>query len=147
MPTCNPFAFELACFFIVRSETFYPKTFFACQSVATLSVILLPMFITNTVSYGAAGKVCYDWTFARHNVTRFDVDSQSYDPEWEMDDVADWHLFPTHLFHSMSLVVSLFGVWVWLFFSPHKPYMAQDMDRTCTKTRLHFSNISTLAFI
>jgi hypothetical protein len=129
IPTCNPSAFELACCVIVRSENFYPKTFFACQAVATLSVIFLPLFFTNTASYGAAGKVCYDRTFARFNATHFNVESQHYDPEWDMDDAADWRLFPIHLFNSISTVMSLFGFWVWLFYSPHN---------VRKKTRLHF---------
>jgi hypothetical protein len=119
MPTCNLSAFELACCLVVRGDTFYPKTFFTCQVVATLLVILLPLFVTNTAPYGAAGKVCYDRTFTRWNVTYLDVDSQHYDPEWDMDDSADWHLFPVHLFNSIATVMSLFGFWVWLFFSPH----------------------------
>jgi hypothetical protein len=137
MPTCSASAFELACYLIVRSETFYTKTFFACLYVTTLCVILLPLFVTNTASYGAADKVCHDWTVARANVTRFDVDSQLYDPEWDMDDFADWHLFPGHIFNSTSIGVSLFGFWVWLFFSPHS--QKQDLDRTCMENPIAFS--------
>jgi hypothetical protein len=133
MPTCNPSAFELACCLVVRSEIFYAKTFFTCQSVATLLVILLPLFMTNTASHGAASKECYDRNFARLNVTMFDVDSQDYDPEFDMDDAANWRLFPAHLFNSMSTVMSLFGFWVWLFFSPHNSDVARALDRTCTK--------------
>ena len=119
MPTCNPSAFELACCLVARSETFYAKTFFTCQSVATLLVIVLPLFVTNTASYGAASKVCYDRNFAWRNVTHFDVESLKYDPEWDMGDLANYHLFPVHLFNSIATVMSLFGFWVWLFFSPH----------------------------
>ena len=95
-------------------------------------------------------------------MTRFDVDSQHHDPEWGMDDAADWHLFPLHLFNSISIVVSLFGFWVWLFFSPHntstEPDVAQDLDRTCTEpdcisqitqntlSRTSFSLLSSLFF-
>ena len=146
MPTCNPSAFELACCLVVRSEKFYAKTFFTCQSVATLLVILLPLFVTNTASYGAASKECYDRTFAWRNVTKFDVDSQDYDPEWDVDDVAQWRLFPVHLFNSIATVMSLFGFWVWLFFSPHNSDVARALDRTCTqKKQLHFFNNFTLA--
>jgi hypothetical protein len=63
----------------------------------------------------------------------FDVDSKYYDPEWDMDDAADWHLFPVHLFNSIATVMSLFGFWVWLFFSPHNSDVARALDRTCTK--------------
>jgi len=133
MPTCNLSAAELACCLVVRSETFYAKTFFTCQSVATLLVILLPLFVTNTASYGAASKECYDRKFARLNVRFFDVDSQHYDPEWNMDDDATWHIFPAHLFNSISTVMSLFGFWVWLFFSPHNSDVARALDRTCTQ--------------
>ena len=55
MPTCNLSAFELACCLVVRSEKFYAKTFFICQSVATLLVILLPLFVTNAASHGLGG--------------------------------------------------------------------------------------------
>jgi hypothetical protein len=77
--------------------------------------------------------VCHDWTFARMNVTHFDVESEQYDPEWDMEDDATWQLFPAHLFNSISTVVSLFGFMVWLFFSPHMSDVARDLDRTCTK--------------
>ena len=133
MPTCSASATELALYLIVREETFFKKTFFTCQCVATLCVVFLPMFVTNTPSYGAASKVCHDWALMRLNVTRFDVDHQHYDPEWNMDDNAPWYLFPAHLFNSVSTVVSLFGFWVWLFFSPHMANVARDLDRTRTK--------------
>ena len=138
MPTCNPSALELAIYLTVRSETFYPKTFFSCQSVATLLVILLPLFVTNTASYSAASTACYDRTFAWSNVTYFDVDSQWYDPEWDMDDNSSWNLFPVHLFNSISTVMSLFGFWVWLFFSPYNSDVARALDRTCTKKTISF---------
>jgi hypothetical protein len=138
MPTCDPSAFEKACCVIVRSETFYPKTFFACQVVATVLVILLPLFVTNTASHGAASKECYDRAFALRNVTNFDVDSQYYDPEWDMDDDAVRALFPVHLLNSISTVMSLFGFWVWLFFSPHNSDVARELDRTCTEKTIAF---------
>ena len=120
---------------------FYKKTFFTCQCVATLLVVLLPLFVTNTPSHGAARKVCYDRTFAWGNVTSFDVDSPIYDPEWDMSDAAAWNLFPVHLFNSISTVVSLLGFWVWLFFSPHMSEVARDLDRKCA----NFNCISVLA--
>jgi hypothetical protein len=76
--------------------------------------------------------VCYGRAFAYRNVTRFDVDSQHHDPEWDMDDSVNWHLFPVHLFNSISTAMSLFGFWVWLFFSPHNSDVARQLDRTCT---------------
>jgi hypothetical protein len=146
MPTCNPSAFELACCLFVRSDTFYVKTFFTCQSVATLLFILLPLFVTNTTSHGAASKVCYDRNFAWRNVTYFDVESPKHDPEWDMDDSASLHLFPVHLFNSITTVMSLFGFWVWLFFSPHNSDVARALDRTCTqKSNCSSSNKFTLA--
>jgi hypothetical protein len=36
-----------------------------------------------------------------------------------MDDDATRRLFPVHLFNSIATVMSLFGFWVWLFFSPY----------------------------
>ena len=130
---CSASAFELAAYLTVRSKTFYKKTFFTCQSVATICIILIPLFVTNTTSYGAARKVCHDWTFMRWNVTKFDVDSPLYDPEWDMEDNATFVLFPSHLFNCISTLVSLFGFWVWLFSSPHVSDVARDLDRTCTK--------------
>jgi len=131
VPTCNLPAFEMACCLIVRSETFYPKTFLACQAVATVSVILLPLFVTNTASYGAAGKACYDRTFAWSNVTYFDVDSQWYDPEWDMDDNADRALLPIHIFNSISTVMSLFGFCGQLFC----PSVAGKLSGCCDSVR------------
>jgi hypothetical protein len=143
MPTCSASAFELAVYLIVRGETFCKKPFFACQCVATLLAFLLPLSITNTPSYGAARKVCHDRAFMMWNVTHFDVDSPRYDPEWEIEDIATRDLFLLHLFNSISTVVSLFGFWVWFFFSPHMGDVARDLslrqqnirdlDRTCTK--------------
>ena len=143
MPTCSASATELAVYLIVRGEAFYRKTFFTCQCVATLLGVLLPLFITNTPSHGAARKSCHDWTFMLNNATHWDVDSPDYNPEWEMEDSATFHLFPQHLYNSISTVVSLFGFWVWIFFSPHMADVARDLslrqqnirdlDRTCTK--------------
>jgi hypothetical protein len=65
--------------------------------VATLCVVLEPLFITNTPSYGAAHKVCHGWTFMRLNVTKFDVESPLYDPEWDMEETARLVLLPSHL--------------------------------------------------
>jgi hypothetical protein len=152
IPTCNVSALELTCCLIVRSERFYAKTFFSCQSVATLCVVLLPLFVTKTASYGAASKACYDWSFSWRNETHFDVGSQkNYDPEWDMDDSANWHLFPMHLFNSISTVMSLFGFGVWLFFSTHNSDVARDLDRTCRKkndcifSTIYFTRALTIA--
>jgi hypothetical protein len=132
MPTCSASAFELAAYLTVRSEAFYKKSFFVCPSVATLCVVLLPLFITKTVSYGAARKACHDWSFEWKSVQYLDADNMDYNPEWEMEDYASWDLLPSHLFNSISTVVSLFSFWVWLFFSPYMSDMARDLDRTCT---------------
>ena len=123
-------AAELACFLTTRSEAFHPQSFFAGIAAITLCVFLLPLLVTGAWSFGAASEECFERNFARKNVTRWDVNSQYYDPEWDMDDVANWHLFPLHAFNSTSMVVSLFGLWVCLFFSPHLG--AQDLDRPRT---------------
>jgi hypothetical protein len=149
MPNCSAPAFELACYLTVRRKTFNSVAFFACQSVATVCVVLLPLFVTNTASCGAARVVCYDRTIVMANVTSFDVDSPHYDPEWDMKDFAPWNLFPAHLFNSIAAVVSLFGFWAWLFFSPHKFDVAQNLDRRCTKPDLflkEFKHATTLLF-
>jgi hypothetical protein len=146
VPTCSASASELAVYLIVRGEAFYKKTFFACQCVATLCVVLLPLFVTNTPSYGAARKVCHEWNFEWRNATHFDVEHQYYNPEWDMVSMegdALLHLFPTHLFNSISTVVSLFGFGVWLFFSPHMADVARDLDRTCTKLNYIFQITQT----
>ena len=123
-------AAELACFLTTRSETFHLQTFFAGLAAITLCVFLLPLLVTGTRSFGAASEECFDRNFARLNVTNWDVDSQYYDPEWDMDDAADFRLFPVHAFNSASMAVSLFGLWVCLFFSPHLG--VQDLDRPRT---------------
>ena len=51
---------------------------------------------------------------------------------------ADRALFPFHLFNSIATVMSLFGFWVWLFFSPHNSDGARELDRTCTKITIAF---------
>ena len=79
-------AAELACFLTTRSETFHLQTFFAGLAAITLCVFLLPLLVTGTWAFGAASEECFDRTFARKNVTRWDVDSQYYDPSgtWTM---------------------------------------------------------------
>jgi hypothetical protein len=123
------------CYITLRGKTFYKKTFFACLSSATLFVTVLPLFATQTASYGAARKVCHDYVFVLYNAAYWDVESPLYDPEWD--------IFAVHLFNSISTVVSLFGFWVWLFFSPHMSDVARDLDRTCTETRLPSSKHAT----
>jgi hypothetical protein len=130
MPGAAAAAAERACFLTTRNEAFHPQSFFAGLAAITLCVFLLPLLATGTWSFGAASEVCFDRTFARNNVTNWVVDSQHYYPEWDMDDAADWHLFPFHTFNSTSLAVSLFGLWVWFFFSPH--LAALDLDRPRT---------------
>jgi hypothetical protein len=131
MPTCDVLpALEIACHVAVRSEKFHAKTFYTSLAAGTLCVVLLPLFVTNTASYGAAREVCYNRAFFRLYAIHGDVDSPDYYPDWAMDDNAVWHLFPQHLFNSLSTVVSLFGFGVWLFFSPHQSDMAKDLDRT-----------------
>jgi hypothetical protein len=68
---------------IAQGEAFYKKTFLACQHVATPCAALLPLFVTNTPSHGAAArKVYHDRAFALRSVAKFDVDHQDCDPEW-----------------------------------------------------------------
>jgi hypothetical protein len=133
--TCSaPSAIELWWFLAVRKDTFRTKTFYACLTAITLCTALLPLFVTGTASFGAAGEECYAKTVVRLNAKYWDVDSLQYDPDWNeednFEDSADRHLFPTHHFNSISTVVSLFGLGVWLFFGPHKSDIAQDLDRT-----------------
>jgi hypothetical protein len=118
---------------------FHTKTFYAFLAEGTLCVVLLPLFMTNTASYGAAGKVCYDRAFSLQSAISGDVGSPDYDPDWDFDDNNGNHLFPQHLFNSLSTVMSLFGFGVWLFFSPHQSDVAKDLDRTCTCTDCFFS--------
>jgi hypothetical protein len=136
MPTwLNPTAAELACYVTLRGPHFYAKTFFTFLVTATLLVVLLPLFVTGTSSYGAASKVCYD-RFSPLRVAWYgDPDSDFYDADWDVDadDSATFYLSPVHLFNVISTVVSLFGFWAWMFFSPHKKSNeAQNLDRTCT---------------
>ena len=141
MPTCcSASAFELACYLAVRSDSFYPKTSFAIIAASTLSAMLLPLFLTATSSFGAASEICYDRIFDLKNQTfTADVDSQYYDLDWTMGDVAHWHLLPFHVYNSVSVATSLVGLWVWLFSSPHRASeRAQNLDRTCTTAVLLF---------
>ena len=161
MPACcrmSPSAVELACYLAARKGAFRPKTSFACLATITSCVALLPLFVTGTASFGAATDECYARTLARTLAYRMDVDSPGHDPDWnEADNFADpdnalWHLFPVHLYNCSATAVSLFGVWVWLFFSPHTSDVAQDLDRTrkcdrhwllvvvCVSTNLCFSS-------
>jgi hypothetical protein len=139
MPTwLNPTVAELACYVTLCGPTFYSKTFFTSLVAATLWVGLLPLFVTGTSSYGAASKVCNE-RFTLLRITWYgDPESDFYIPDWDVDADesavnAAYNLFPIHLFNVISTMVSLFGFWVWLFFSPHKKSdEGQNLDRTCT---------------
>ena len=79
MPTCGAFpALELACHVAVRSEAFHAKAFYASLAATSLCVVLLPLFVTNTLSYGAAVKVCYERTSSRLSSMFLDEDSREY---------------------------------------------------------------------
>jgi hypothetical protein len=151
IPTCNAAALELSCYLAVRAKTFYARGFSILLAAITLCVVLLPLIVTGTMSYGAAREACYGRLVMWGNTTYTNTDSPLYDPDWDPDDWAPnaaYLLFPQHLFNSISAVVSLCGFFVWLFFSPHKSVVAQDLDRTCTnENRLYFSvTLSLLAF-
>ena len=141
----NPAAAELAWHVTFRGPTFYTKTFFTFLVAATICVDLLPLFMTGTSSYGAANKVCYDRFSLLRTAWYADPESQYYDSEWDVDakESATRYLFPVHLFNSISIGVSLFGFWVWLFFSPHKKSdAAQNLDRTCKLRCVSFRSLS-----
>jgi hypothetical protein len=134
MPTCSGAlpALELACHLIVRRRTFHARAFFAFLAATTVCIVLLPLFVTDTASYGAAQEVCFDRSFEKWNVIHLDVNHPRYRPDWDMDEDATYHLLPQYIFHSVSTIVSLFGFGVWLFFSPHQSDVAKDLDRTRT---------------
>ena len=141
----RPANIELACFRTVRKDTFHGKTFFACLAASTFCVVLLPLFVTGTTSFGAAREECYDRTVERLHSSFFDIGSQVvHDPtqDHNFDNVNTRHLFPVHLFNSIATVVSLFGFCVWLFFSPHTSDRTQNLDRTCkTMISMHFTDL------
>jgi hypothetical protein len=139
MPTCSGAlpALELACHLIVRRRTFHARALYAFFAAITVCVVLLPLFLTDTASYGAAQKVCADRNLEKWNVIKLDVDDPRHDPDWEFDDNAAYNLLPQHLFHSISTLLSLFGFGVWLFFSPHQSDVAKDLDRTRTSCGIH----------
>jgi hypothetical protein len=143
MPNCStllgvPAAVELASFLAARRETFRAKTFIACLSVVTLGIVLLPLIATASSSFGAARAACYDKTLTRLSGVYLDLESPYYDSDWDegrFSEYASRLLFPMHLFNSVSTLSSLFGFWLWLFFSPHNSgrvdsNVAQDLDRT-----------------
>jgi hypothetical protein len=114
------------------------KAVFTCLAMPTLGVALLPLCVTQATNFGVARTSCYDRTFSRLNATKWDADSSKHDPNWDVDDAADWRLLPGHILNVVSTVASLFGFWAWLFFSPHNKKhgplstaanMAQDLDR------------------
>jgi hypothetical protein len=118
-------AIELVCYHTLRSKTFHTKTFAVFLATISCCIIMLPLFVTGTTSYGAAETACYDRAFLRHTATNI------YQG-WSMDDNANWRLFPSHLFNCVATVVSLFAFGVWLFFSPHISDQGQNLDRKRT---------------
>jgi hypothetical protein len=115
MPTCFSLAAaELACYLVIRSPAFHAKTFCTSLVACTLFVVLLPLLVTGTSSYGAANEVCYDRFSSVRIAWHVDPESQYYEPDWDVDavDAANYLLFPVHLFNSISTAVSLFGFWV-----------------------------------
>jgi hypothetical protein len=89
MPTCSTAlpALELVCHIIVRRRKFHARAFFAFLATITVCVVVLPLFVTDTVSYGAAQKVCFGRHFQKWNATFLDPDSSRYRPDWDMDEV------------------------------------------------------------
>ena len=106
-----------------------------CLFGVTVLVLVMPLVVTGRVSFGEAESVCYGWTYERmnlrYNATGMDVEDPLYDPDWSMEDWADWTLFPQHVYNSVATCVSLVGFWVWLCFSAHKNEEAEHLDRTC----------------
>jgi hypothetical protein len=125
-------ALELACHLAVRKRTFHARAFFAILAAITACSVVLPLFVTDTASHGAAKRVCHDRSLEKWNVMQLDVNHPWHRPDQDVDENANNHIFPQHIFHSVSTLVSLLGFGVWLFFSPHRSDVTKDLDRTRT---------------
>jgi len=116
--TCSVLGIELAGFRTARGPHLWWKLFvFSLLSVSTF-MALLPLFVTQTWSFGAAEEQCEDWTLKRLK-------------EWDIDDYANDLLFPQHFNNVANLCVSVFCLLGWYFLSPHNTALAEDHDRTC----------------
>jgi hypothetical protein len=114
----------------MRSERAFPKALVAALVVVFVLEIGFPLFLTGETSFGRADDVCRERHIAK---------LMKREGEGEYTDIgsdlhyayAGGHLLPTHVFNSISTVVSLLGFTTWLFHSPHTSNVAVDLDRTC----------------
>jgi hypothetical protein len=97
--------------------------------------ICLPLLATLSTSFGEAKEVCYERNLAK--ITESFENNRSPQSEylggegWHFDDINNRHLFPLHLFNSLSSAVSLVSFLTWLFCSPHTTPATKELDRAC----------------
>ena len=112
--SCNALSVERVVHTKTRDKEFYWKTFVGTLVSMNIFVALLPLFVTETWSFGAANDVCRSWV-EEWLMTVFMED----DPARDFDSAANRALFPAHSYNVASQFVSLFGLLVWFFISPH----------------------------
>jgi hypothetical protein len=106
----------------------HPKMVAALLALVVLCIACLPLFLTGTTSFGAAKDVCYERQLSKL-VAMAQREGRPFDKETHFP--SHFHLFPLHMMNVLSTVVSLAGLWIWLFFSPHTTPAAVYLDRTC----------------
>ena len=124
---CSISNVELAGFRKVRSEGFRWKFFTWSLLATSMCVSLLPLFVTQTWSFGAAEEQCEEWAVELYEIYANTTDFGYGD----IDDNADRQLFPVHTNNVASLWVSVACLLGWYFISPHNSAMAEGLDYPC----------------
>ena len=115
----------------VRSKNSHPKTQTTCLALVLTLVIVLPLIVTGTMSFGKAKGICYERCFVQ--LTKYVGDDTGDEKKSEFDhDNAGHHLlYLQHLMNSTATVASFCGYSIWLFASPHTLNAKEErLDRT-----------------
>ena len=129
---CSALSVELATFRKVRGNGFRWKLFTGLLLFTSVCISLLPLFSTQTWSFGAAEEKCEEWTVELFeiyaNTTYRGVDRNLGD----ISDNAVRQIFPQHSNNVASLWISVVCLLGWFFLNPHNSStLAEDLDFSC----------------
>ena len=125
---CSALSVELATFRKVRGNGFRWKLFTGLLLFTSVCMSLLPLFSTQTWSFGAAEEKCEERAVELYEIYANTTDNGYGD----INDSAARQLFPTHSNNVTSLWISVVCLLGWYFLSPHNSTtLAEDLDFPC----------------